>query len=92
MLPEIWNLISRDDTECVVARTIAGKTCIYHLEAFGTEWRKVRVYFSKINPGMNRKPERLKLYYEGNACPCHPAGVKLTDQRLDRMLLGYCNG
>jgi hypothetical protein len=100
MLPEAWILLSKTPEVAVVGRSVAGKMCIYTVQDRGKGWRIYAIRFSKMNPGANLTPERLKQYIgqclkgKGlcNAGDTHKNGIRLTCSRLHTILLDYAEG
>lgn len=101
MLPETWDLLSKTPDTCVVARDLAGRMTVWTLQDRGKGWRVYAIRFSKPNSGTNLTPERIKQYF-GNChkgvglCNggdnAHKSGIRLSCNRLDSILLDYCEG
>lgn len=101
MLMETWTLLSRDSQECVVARNQSGRLTIWTMQNRDKGWRVYAIRFSRMNKGCNLIPERTKTYdgkcrndYKGGCWDrqAHPNGIRLTVNRVDTMLLDYCEG
>lgn len=100
MLPELWDLLSKTKDTCVVAREVDGRMTVWTLQDRGKGWRIYAIRFSKINPGANLTPERMKTYFADckkgkglcNGGGTHKNGIRLSVNRLDTMLLDYCEG
>lgn len=96
-MDESWSLLSRDEEEVVVLRRVDGRVTIWTLRPYGKTWRIVAIRFSRKNAGCNHTPERTKVYDGNCKHGCwdkskHPNGIRLTGQRVDRVLLDYCEG
>jgi hypothetical protein len=100
MLPETWTLLRRTNDFCMVQRAVDGRTTLWTLQDRGAGWRVYAIRFSKLNAGTNKTPERTKVYTGKckaglglcNGGSTHKNGIRLTDSRIDRILLDYCEG
>ncbi len=87
---DMWNVEAGNDQHgrfVWIDRIRNGRTTAWKLYRMPDgRWRYFKVLFSRENLGLNFTAEREKSY-NGDACPCHGRGVKLTDSKLDRTLL-----
>jgi hypothetical protein len=97
-MEETWTLLGAKPEEVMVMRNNGGRKMIWTLRPYGESWRVFAIRFSRPNVGCNGKAERTKIY-AGNCdhdlcwnASQHKNGIKLSDSRIDRILMDYCEG
>lgn len=85
LVPETWGVVHKSRGKRVIARTKheeVDRTTVWQLIRVEREWRISHIFFSKINPGLDRVPNRLKGYERP---------IRLSDSVIDNTLRKLAN-
>lgn len=88
MQPETWTLLSHSGNDVIVERNICGRITVWNLAQSNSGWKVFSIMFSN---GKHQGPCKNGL----GECwdrKLHRNGIRLTLNRIDRILMDYCEG
>lgn len=80
LVPETWKVVKKRRGVRVITRvkhSTPEKFTSWRLVKIEGQWRVSHIFFSKINPGLDRNPNQLKTYR---------TPFRLSDSRIDHQL------